>query len=335
MRPQVLACPTQVLAGVCFEIQSLDISPMPHNNTNPTPLSPDNFWPPRNFGALDAEWSGWEDSRFVVLPVPYDATTTWRGGTREGPAAIIDASMNMELFDRELGREIAASGIFTSDEVEPDARGPEFMAQRVRDVTAQVLAAGKIPIMLGGEHSLSLGAIQAVASTCDGELTVLQLDAHTDLRHEYGNSPFSHGSVMRRSGEIENVRIVQVGLRSSSREECEDVPPNVTQMWAEDIVPRLEDRRERAQVLEEINVALGPNLYITFDVDACDPSWMPDTGTPEPGGLGFYAVRDILKTACSGRQVLGADCVELIGGHPASAFAVARLLYKMMGYMAS
>ena len=296
-------------------------------------LSPHNFWPPRNFGAIDAELAAFESARFVVLPAPYDATTTWRGGTREGPASIIDASMNMELFDRELEREIADVGIHTSDEIEPDARGPEFMAQRVRAVVSEVLQAGKIPIMLGGEHSLTLGAVQAVADACEGTLTVLQLDAHTDLRREYGNSTFSHGSVARRMSEIENVRIVQVGLRSTSRDEHESVPSNVAQMWAEDIVPRLEDRRERAQVLGEIQAALGENLYITFDVDSCDPSWMPDTGTPEPGGLGFYAVRDILKAACANRQVLGADCVELIGGHPASAFAVARLLYKMMGYI--
>ncbi len=296
-------------------------------------LSPEHFWPPRNFGALDEELSSFQSAHFVILPAPYDATTTWRGGTREGPAAIIDASMNMELFDRELQREICEVGIFTSDEIEPDARGPEFMAQRVRAVVSQVLEARKIPVLLGGEHSLSLGAVQAVADACEGTLTVLQLDAHTDLRREYGGSPFSHGSVARRMSEIQNVRIVQVGLRSTSRDEFESVPSNVTQFWAEELVPRLEDHRERAQVLEEISAALGERLYITFDVDACDPSWMPDTGTPEPGGLGFYMVRDILKMACHGRQVLGADCVELIGGHPASAFAVARLLYKMVGYI--
>lgn len=296
-------------------------------------LSPEHFWPPRNFGAVDAEMASFQGARFVVLPAPYDATTTWRGGTREGPAAIIDASMNMELFDRELQREIAQCGIFTSDEIEPDARGPEQMSQRIRAVVSQVLQAGKIPVMLGGEHSLTLGAVQAVAQGCEGNLTVLQLDAHTDLRHEYGGSPFGHGSVARRMSEIENVRIVQVGLRSTSRDEWEDVPSNVTQFWAEEMVPRLEDRRERAQVLAEISQALGENLYISFDVDACDPSWMPDTGTPEPGGLSFYMVRDILKMACANRQVLGADCVELIGGHAASAFAVARLLYKMMGYI--
>ncbi len=300
-------------------------------------LSPEHFWPPRNFGAIDAELASFASARFVVLPAPYDATTTWRGGTREGPAAIIDASMNMELFDRELGREVCEVGIHTSDEIEPDARGPEFMAARVRSVVGQVLEAGKVPVLLGGEHSLSLGAVQAVARVCSGVLTVLQLDAHTDLRGEYGGSAFSHGSVARRMSEIENVRIVQVGLRSTSREEAASVPANVTQLWAEELVPRLEDRREREQVLAEIDGALGGALggalYITFDVDACDPAWMPDTGTPEPGGLSFYAVRDILKTACKGRQVLGLDCVELIGGHAASAFAVARLLYKMMGYI--
>ena len=285
------------------------------------------FWPPRNFGALDSPLCDFDAARFVVLSAPYDATTTWRGGTREGPQAIIDASMNMEWFDRELEYEIIECGIHTSHAIEPDARGPEWMTQRVREVVAQVLAADKTPLLLGGEHSLSLGAVQAAASTCDGQLSVLQLDAHTDLRAEYGGSPFGHGSVARRISEIDTVDIVQIGLRSTSREEFENVPLHVHQMWAEDVIGNF------AESLAEIDHKLGANLYISFDVDVCDPSWVPATGTPEPGGLSFYQVRDILKTACRNRRVVGMDCVELIGGHEASAFAIARLLYKTMGYI--
>jgi agmatinase len=290
-------------------------------------LSDKHFWPPRVFAALDEELSSWERARFVILPVPYDATTTWRVGTRTGAASIIDASLNMELWDYEFKREVCECGIFTAPDVEPDARGPEQMIERIRAVTSEVLAAGKIPIMLGGEHSLTLGAVQAAASTCEGELTVLQLDAHTDLRHTYGGSPFGHGCVSRRMSEIPNVRIVQVGLRSTSREEWDERPANVSQFWADDILFSWE------QALHDIEALLGPNIYITYDVDASDPSWIPETGTPEPGGLSFHQVRDLLRLACSNRRVIGADCVELIGGHEPSAFAVARLLYKMMGYI--
>ncbi len=291
-------------------------------------LNPNNFWPPRNFGAVDHELAGFETARFVVIPVPYDSTTTWRGGTREGPLAIIDASMNMELFDRELGREICEVGIHTTDDVEPVMSGPEKMAVRVTEVIGEVMFSGKIPVMLGGEHSLTFGAVcAALKLDLPGKLSVLQLDAHTDLRDSYGGTKFGHGCVARRMSELPGVEIVQVGLRSTSQDEFNSVPPNVKQFWAEDVLG------DFSGALQQILDSLGDDVYITFDVDSCDPSWMPDTGTPEPGGLSFYQVRDILRAVCHAKRVRGVDCVELIGGHPASAFAVARLLYKTMGYL--
>ena len=292
-------------------------------------LSPQNFWPPRNFGAIDAELAQFETARFVVIPVPYDSTTTWRGGTREGPMAIIDASMNMELFDRELEREICGAGIHTTDDVEPVMSRPESMAVRITEVIGEVLFSGKIPVMLGGEHSLTFGAVcAALKLDLQGPLTVLQLDAHTDLRDSYCGTRFGHGSVARRiCDKLTGVQIVQAGLRSTSQEEYSNVPSNVTQLWCEDMLHDFEGS------LQQIINSLSDDVYITFDVDVCDPSWMPDTGTPEPGGLSYYQVRDILRAVCTQRRVLGLDCVELIGGHPASAFAVARLLYKTMGYL--
>jgi agmatinase len=291
-------------------------------------LSPHNFWPPRNFGAVDAALAVFDTARFVVVPVPYDSTTTWRGGTREGPLAIIDASMNMELFDRELGREICEVGIHTTDDVEPVFSRPESMAVRVTEVIGEILFSDKFPMMLGGEHSLTFGAVcAALKRELRGTLTVLQLDAHTDLRASYGGAKFGHGSVARRMSELPGVQITQVGLRSTSAEEHENVPANVNQFWCEDV---LEDF---SGSLSRIVESLSDEVYITFDVDVCDPSWMPDTGTPEPGGLSYYQVRDILRAVCTRRQVIGMDCVELIGGHAASAFAVARLLYKAMGYL--
>ena len=291
-------------------------------------LTRSNFWPPRNFGALDSEISSFENSRFVVVPVPYDSTTTWRGGTRDGSSAILDASMNMELFDVELQREICDVGIHTTDDVEPDMRSPQHMAVRVTEVIGELLFAGKFPIMLGGEHSLTFGAVAGVLKLpLEGELTVLQLDAHTDLRQEYCNTKWGHGCVARRMSELPGVNIVQVGLRSTSAEEYSDVPANVTQFWCEDVLA------DFPGTIEKVLAACSENVYLTFDVDVCDPSWMSATGTPEPGGLGYYQVRDLLRAVCTQKKVLGLDCVELMGGDAAAAFAVARLLYKTIGYL--
>jgi agmatinase len=290
-------------------------------------LSQEYFWPPVNFGALDRELADLENAKFVVLPVPYDSTTTWRGGTRSGPAAIIEASMNMELFDRELRREICDAGIHTTNDIEPVMSGPEQMAQRIESLIGEVLDAGKVPVMLGGEHSLTLGGVRALAARSE-KISILQIDAHTDLRDEYADTRFGHGCVMRRSSEVPGVaKIVQVGLRSTSLEEYENVPDNVVQFWAEDIVADFHSFIP--QILEQ----LEGDVYLTFDVDGCDPSWMPDTGTPEPGGLSFYQVRDLFKAVCTQKNVKAFDCLELIGGHEASAFATARLIYKVMGYL--
>lgn len=291
-------------------------------------LSRSNFWPPRNFGAIENELSNFETARFVVVPVPYDSTTTWRSGTREGANAILDASMNMELFDVELQREICDVGIHTTDDVEPDMRSPQHMAVRVTEVIGEILFAGKFPIMLGGEHSLTFGAVAAALKLpLDGDLTIVQLDAHTDLRDDYCNTKWGHGCVARRISQQRGVKIVQVGLRSTSMEEFSNVPANVTQFWCEEMLA------DFSGSLEKILAECSDNVYLSFDVDVCDPSWMGATGTPEPGGLNYYQVRDLIRAICTHKNVIGLDCVELIGGDDAAAFAVARLLYKAMGYL--
>ena len=285
--------------------------------------------PQRTFAALDARLCAFERARFVILPAPYDSTTTWRAGTRTGPAAIINASMNLELFEREMGREVAEYGIHTTGEIEPDMSGPQGMSARIESLVGQVLDAGKFPLLLGGEHSLTLGAVRALAAR-HSTVSILQIDAHPDLRDVYEETPYGHGSVMRRCSEIPNLaRIVQVGLRATSREEWESVPANVTQFWADDIVDNF-----AAQVPAMIEPLQGA-VYISFDVDGCDPSWVPETGTPEPGGLTYFQVRDLLRAVCTQKEVAALDCVELIGGHDASAFAIARLLYKTMGYLSA
>ena len=290
-------------------------------------LSSQHFWPRRTFAGLDAELAAFDRARFVVLPAPYDSTTTWRVGTRTGPSAIIDASMNLELFDRELGREIADCGIHTTPEIEPQMDGPAAMIARIESVVGEVLDAAKFPVLLGGEHSLTLGGVRALAVR-HPKISILQIDAHTDLRQSFEDTPYSHGAVMRRCSEIENVaRIVQVGLRSTSREEWEDVPAKVAQFWADDILADFQGH------LPAIVGELEGAVYLTFDVDGCDPSWVPETGTPEPGGLSYFQTRDLLRAVCQQTDVAALDCVELIGGHDASTFAIARLLYQTMGYL--
>ena len=246
-------------------------------------LSPQHFWPRRTFAGLDEELAAFDTARFVVLPAPYDSTTTWRVGTRTGPAAIIDASMNLELFDRELKREIASCGIHTTPEIEPQMDGPALMIARIESVIGETLDAGKFPVLLGGEHSLTLGGVRALAAR-HPKISILQIDAHTDLRESFEDTRYSHGAVMRRCSEIENVaRIVQVGLRSTSLEEWQSIPENVTQFWADDILP------DFASHLPAIIEQLEGAVYLTFDVDGCDPSWVPETGTPEPGGLILFS----------------------------------------------
>ena len=290
-------------------------------------LSSQHFWPARTFAGIDARLAAFKSARFVVLPAPYDSTTTWRTGTRTGPAAIVDASVNMELFDREQKREIADVGIHTTPEIEPLMSGPQQMSERVESVVGEVLDAGKFPVLLGGEHSLTLGAVRALAAR-HAKISILQIDAHPDLRDSYEGTRFGHGSVMRRCSEIPNLaRIVQVGLRATSREEWQSVPANVTQFWADDITDNF------ASHLPAIIGELEGVVYLSFDVDGCDPSWVPETGTPEPGGLSFYQTRDLLRAVCTQTEVRALDCVELIGGHDASAFAIARLLYSAMGYL--
>jgi agmatinase len=290
-------------------------------------LSSKNFWPSSTFAALNEEQSAFETAKFVVVPVGYDSTTTWRVGTRTGPAAIIEASMNMELWDYELKRDVSEAGIHTTEDVAPDVNGPQFMSQRVDEVIGEVLDAGKFPVMLGGEHSLTFGGVSALAKRSE-KISILQIDAHTDLRDEYAGTKYGHGCVMRRCSELENVaKIVQVGLRSASQEEMEEKPEKCVQFWAEDIVSDFNSFIPK--ILDE----LEGDVYLTFDVDGLDPSIIPETGTPEPGGLTYYQAIALFRAVCEQKNVKAFDCLELIGGHPASAFCTARIVYKVMGYL--
>ncbi|MDZ4245898.1 MAG: agmatinase [Dehalococcoidia bacterium] len=283
------------------------------------------LFPPRNFGAISSPHNLFENASVVILPVPYDGTTDWRSGTREGPAAIIDASQYMELYDIELDREIHEAGIYTMPEVQPVMSGPEGMVQRVYEVEKNLLELGKKVIMLGGEHSLTTGAVKAHKELFP-KLTVLQLDAHADLRDQYLGTGFSHACVMRRVLDI--CPIVQAGIRSMSLEESGFVKKRGMELFF------AREPLERGTI-NKIVSNLSEKVYITIDTDVFDPGLVPAVGTPEPGGLGWYDTISLLREVSRKRDIVGFDVVELCPreGPAASAYFVARLTYKLIGYM--
>ncbi|MBI1798153.1 MAG: agmatinase [Candidatus Eisenbacteria bacterium] len=283
-------------------------------------------WPtgvPLNFGGLEEEFSSLERARAVVLPVPYDFSTTYQGGTRWGPRAILTASQNMELWDEDLGATYRL-GIHTLPEVEPTALGPEAMAGRVERATAWILDQGKLPAVLGGEHSLTAGTVRA-AHRRFPKLSVLQLDAHGDMRDRYLDSPYSHACVMRRVREI--VPAASVGIRSISEEEADHLRAHPAPMWS----PR--QFRALGGDRSPILAALTEEVFVTFDLDALDPGILPGTGTPEPGGLDWYEAVDLLAAVAQKKRIVGFDVVELapLAGQVASDFLAARLTYRLIG----
>ena len=278
-----------------------------------------------NFGGIYPECS-LRDAQFVVVPVPYDLTSTYQPGSRRGPAAIIEASTNMELYDEELKKDTYLAGIHTASPVEVDARGPKYMVSAVRKKIGRFVNAGKIPVMLGGEHSISLGAVQAVASKYP-ELTVLQLDAHADLRDSYQGTPYNHAGVARQI--VDCCSLVQVGIRSMSREEGDYLPKSSVKSYSADYVF---DHKNWAQTVCK---DLRGDVYVSIDLDVFDPSIMPATGTPEPGGLYWRDVLSLLRLVAGKCKIRGFDVVELapLPGLVAPDFMAAKLIYRLMGYM--
>lgn len=283
-------------------------------------------WPtglPHNFGGLAPEFSDLECARAVVLPVPYDFSTSYQGGTRWGPQAILSASQNMELWDEELGASYRA-GIHTLPPLEATALGPEVMAGRVEQATGWILDQGRLPAILGGEHSFTIGAVRA-ASRRYPDLSVLQLDAHADMRDQYFDSRYSHACVMRRVREM--VPAASVGIRSMSEEEAAWLAEHPVPMWS--------TRQFRALHgdWEPVLSTLSPNVFVTFDLDVLDPGTLPATGTPEPGGLDWFEAVDLLQAVAARSRIVGFDVVELapIPGQVASEFIAARLTYRLIG----
>jgi len=277
------------------------------------------------FLGLSPEQSDRARARYVVLPVPYEGTVTYRSGTAGGPAAILDASRQVELYDEQLGGEFVSAGIATAEAV-PPAETPAEQMRRVRAAAEPVLRDGKFLLTLGGEHSITPPIVAACAAA-RGDLSVLQIDAHADLRDTYGGTRHSHACTMRRVLETTD-RIAQVGVRSYSREEADALGERIERLITPDVIERDPAWIDRALDL------LGERVYVTVDLDGLDPSIAPGVGTPEPGGLSWRQVTALLRRVCAERHVIAADVVEArpIPPNHVTEFVAARLAYKIIAY---
>jgi len=252
------------------------------------------------FCGKDAHWTDYKSAKIIVFPVPYDYTATWQKGANLGPKAILEASAHVELYDIETDIEVHLYGIHTF-QLSYLPKSPEKLTGIIRQHFSSFIKDGKFPVMLGGNHSITPGAVQGIKEHFS-DLTVLQLDAHADLRESYNGSPFNHACVMARVKEI--CPAVQVGIRSLDREEYEKLDTSRV-FFARDIV-------FRDDWIDNVVELLSSHAYVTIDLDVFDPSIMPSTGTPEPGGLGWHQIVELLKQVAKERHVVGFDVVELM-----------------------
>lgn len=275
----------------------------------------------RAFGDFTPEEMCYERATIAILPVPYDGTSTWIKGADRGPEALLEASYNLEFYDIETESEVFRRGIATLEPV-TESSTPEAMADAVERRMQQILEDGKFPVLIGGEHSVSIGAFRAMAQRYPG-LSILQLDAHSDMRDEYEGSPCNHACVMARAKELTS-SITQVGIRSSAREEQHNIDPKRT-FYAH----RIADDQEWQ---ERVSAQLGREVYITIDLDVFDPAYVPSTGTPEPGGLNYREVMGLLRRIIREHRVVGIDVVELCPNPAAKAsdFLAAKLVYQLL-----
>ncbi|MFH0868371.1 MAG: agmatinase [Candidatus Woesearchaeota archaeon] len=280
---------------------------------------------PKNFLELEDKFSNYEISKVAILPVPYEKTTTYIKGTARGPAAILEASLAVEFYDEELDKTACDVGICTLNELNI-LEEPELMVDIVYENVKKILDDKKFLIVVGGEHSITSGCVKAFSEEYD-KLSVLQIDAHADLREENEGSRFNHGCAMRRCYDICK-NIVQVGIRSLSYEEAEFIKEkNLNIFWAKDIA-------ENENWFDDAVSKLTENVYITLDLDGFDPSIIPSTGTPEPGGLLYYPMLRFLRKVFKEKNVVGFDVVELCPNEKeiSSDFIAAKVIYKMIGY---
>jgi len=298
---------------------------------------------PFTFLGLSEQESSLALSKTVIIPVAYDSTTSYKSGAREGPSAIINASRYMEDYDIDLQREPSASGIHTYPQLEARVDSPESMIQQVRTVVQQHALMGKLVVTLGGDHSISIGAVAAHKSLFK-DMSVLYFDAHADLRDHYQGSSYGHGSTARRINEQVD-QLVQVGIRSISSEESDFIEEHQTPSFMWNSASKIADSGypegyppfrdlPLASRLEAITSRLSPNVYISIDLDVLDPSEMPSVGTPEPGGLRWHDLIGILHGVSQRKRIVGFDLVELSPGQGPNfaSYTAARLVYTLIGY---
>jgi agmatinase len=281
---------------------------------------------PWNFLSLMDYQSDPTSSKAVVIPVPYDGTASYRTGAREGPWAVIQASRELEDYDPELDWEPSQLGIYTAPPLEPHMAGPEHMLKRVRQAVKTLAHGKEVVALLGGDHSISLGAVQALREFYP-DLSVLYLDAHADMREEYMGTRFGHASVAKRIVE-EECPLVQVGVRTLSLEERDFIGRLGVPVFLD------QGLKGKLPNAEEVLPFLSPNVYISVDLDVLDPSIMPDVGNPEPGGPSWYDVITLLKEVSKHCRIVGFDVVELCPpqGSSPSPLIAAKLVYKILGY---
>ena len=282
------------------------------------------FLPHEVFAGLEPPYSNLQEAKTVIVPVPYDSTSEWRSGSRRGPQAIIDASQYLELYDLELDREIYKIGISTLPRIEPLLSSPQDMIDRVCKVVEGLIQKEKFVVLLGGEHSLSLGAVRAFKEAFP-RLSVLQLDAHADLRDEYLGTKYGQACVMRRIFEL--CPISQVGVRSLSWEEKQFLSQTkLTPFYMSNL-------ESSAASIDKIVDSLSEDVYVTIDVDVLDPSIMPAVGTPEPDGMSWRQILDIVEPVALHKHVVGFDLTEFCPaeGPSSCAFLLAKLAYKLIG----
>ena len=282
------------------------------------------FLPHAVFAGLEPPYANLQQAKTVILPVPYDSTSEWRSGSRHGPQAIIDASQYLELYDLELDREIYKGGISTMPEVEPLLSSPQDMIGRVYKVVKGLVQEEKFVVLLGGDHSISLGAVRAFKEAFP-RLSVLQLDAHADLRDEYLGTRYGQACVMRRISEL--CPISQVGVRSLSWEEKQFLTQNKLNVFY------MSGLASNTDFIDQIVDSLTEDVYVTIDVDVLDPSIMPAVGTPEPDGMSWRQVLHIVESVALHKHVVGFDLMEFCPqeGPSSCAFLLAKLAYRLIG----
>lgn len=283
---------------------------------------------PNNFLGLDKSLSTYATSRVAVLPIPYEATTSYGKGTRRGPAAMIKASQTVEFYDEELDHESMKDfGVATLKPLSFGKKKGAAAMDIIRKAVGRIVDDGKFPVCFGGEHTITSPIVRALHDRLGDDFSVLQIDAHSDLRDTYEGTPWSHACVMRRIYEF-NRNIVQVGIRAQCREERDLIVTNrIDTFYAKDL---LNDPAWTGKVVDR----LRKRVFVTIDCDGFDPSIIPGTGTPEPGGLSWYETVAFLRSVFAQREILGFDIVELapVRGQSHPDFALAKLAYKLMGY---